>query len=475
MKLEISLDDFYSGEVQRVAYDESKGVYADFAIGTSRVVKFVFDENGWNEETARKWIKNRKLNRVYFRRLSDGKVFLNSVYLSAPISKIQCSDNTSEIKDIFGSKVYDDLLKIENRHGSEKPFVVKVVAMDFKGKDFVVANGMKFYREQVQNMIDKFSTLPIRLGHPSMFESQTKRIGNTIGAYVDKDGNPTTYSYIHPHGEAGNFREDLSIAQAQGNLGSFEVSMFGDPVDYETVKDEDVAKEDGAQILLHDWNPTGQDFVDEGAIPGSRAVQVANADLPDEPKITPKKELGGSKVTITEILQALSEFKGKLALSDFLAVDSFRVAFEEHLKVELKKNRDDLLGDEEFRLEVLESCSDETIDKSKKVVKIINNRVEKKSEQKENKVEDIVKIAEANKIELTENQLFMVKQNITGEETEDEILSYIKAAAMFGKGISVTKGIFESPAEKPEINLSRRESHGAVIETIPIDKKKIEI
>jgi hypothetical protein len=475
MDVIISLDDFYSGDTNRVAYDESKGIYADFENGTSRIVRFIFlSRGGWDQDAAYKWIRNRKLNKVYFRRMEDGKVFINSICLSAPVSKISLSDSESRVKSILGEGSFERLMAVENRHGSDKPFIVEVVAMDFKGKDFIVANGIKFFREPTIKMIEKFSNLSIRLGHPSLFDSYNKRVGNTIASFVDDDGNPATLSYINPHGEAADFREDLRIAEAQGNLESFEVSMFGDPVDYETVKDEDVSKEDGASVIMNEWNPTAQDFVDEGAIAGSRVLQIANTDLPED-GISNKKS-GGSKVNISEILKALSEYKGPIALSDFLSVDAFKVAFDEHLKVKLSDQRNDLAKDDEFAVEILESCSDEVIDESKRIGKIVNNKVKVKRKQLEDKVEDIAKISEANEIELTEQQMFLVKNNIKGSENEEEILVLIKAAQMFESGIGVTKGLFTDPEKDDDsIKLSKRESHGAILEVVGVEEKTIVI
>ena len=65
--------------------------------------------------------------------MPDGTIFMNSICLSVPISKVELSDSSSEVKKALGSDSFDRLMAVENRHGSDKPFVVKVVAMDFKG------------------------------------------------------------------------------------------------------------------------------------------------------------------------------------------------------------------------------------------------------------------------------------------------------------------------------------------------------
>ncbi len=473
MDIVVSLDDLYLGETTRVPYDEAKGIFADFQTGTTRIVRFIFLEHGgWNKGKASKWIRNRKLDKVFFRKMPDGTIFMNSICLSVPISKVELSDSSSEVKKALGSDSFDRLMAVENRHGSDKPFVVKVVAMDFKGKDFIVANGIKFFRESTVKMIKDFSNIVIRLGHPSMFDSYNKRVGNTLASYIDDDGNPATLSYINPHGEAKDFREDLRIAEAQGNLESFEVSMFGDPIDYETVKDEDVAKEDGANVLMNKWIPKAQDFVDEGAVAGSRAVEISNASLPENHS----KHLGGMKVTISEILEALKKHGGSIALSDFLSVDNFKVAFDEHIKVRLSEQRKELVSDDEFAKEVVEICSSKVIEESPRIEKIINATVDKKRSNFENKLEDIAKICDANGIKLTEQQMFLVKNNIKGEESEDEILGFIKAAQLFEKGIGVTKHLFtDVEGQEQEIKLVKRESHGAILEVVGADEQKIEI
>jgi hypothetical protein len=253
--------------------------------------------------------------------------------------------------------------------------------------------------------------------------------------------------------------------------------MYGDPVDYESVKDEDVAKEHGAHVLMHKWKPTSQDFVDEGAIPGSRAVQIAASkekDLFEDPQS--QSELGGSKVTLTEILQALKEHK-TIALSDFLAVPCFKVAFDEHVRVELEKRESELSRDDKFAAEVLNSCSDEVISKSARLDKVVNSRVETMRVQLEKNISDIAKIADANDIQLNERQMLMIKQNVKGDESEDQLLELIKAGSHFDKGIGLTDGVFTSPEQvddKSPVKLAN-EKFGASLEIVPQEKAKIVI
>lgn len=471
----ISLDDLYNGKVRRIDYDKEKGVSADFAIGTSKIVRFIFSGDGdWTEDSARKWMKNRKLNKVYFRRLKDGRIWFNQVCLSAHINQIKNSADSSEVKDLFGGATYDRIMEVENRHGSDKPFVVKVVAMDFKGKDFVVANGIKYYRKTATEMIDQFASLAIRLGHRDYFDSYNKRVGNTVGAYVDSNKNPVSYTYIYPHGEAGEFRENLMLADAQGQLDSYEVSMFGDPIDYETVQDDKVEKEDGARVLLHKWKPTSLDYVDEGAIDGSAAFEIANSNSDEEYDdyhtitITGNEE-GGSKVTITEILQEL-EKQEKIALSDFLSIKAFEDAIDNHIKLSLARQKEELLSDPEFATKVIEKCGEETISKSERVGKIVNSKLAEKNDAIDKAIEDVATIAKKNKIELSKDQMFMVKNNLTGDQTEEEILEFVKAASKFTVGLSGISGIFQAPDDKKLENSKVRELHGASIEEIAPDQ-----
>ena len=119
----ISLDDLYNGPTSTFTYDRDRGINAVIADGSSRIVKFQFNpEKGWDEETAKKYLKNRKLNKVYFRKLRNGKVFLNHICLSGSDVHIQNSSSAEEVKDLFGQKSFDSLMETETRYGSDKPF-----------------------------------------------------------------------------------------------------------------------------------------------------------------------------------------------------------------------------------------------------------------------------------------------------------------------------------------------------------------
>ena len=97
----INLDDNYFGDTERVVHDESKGIYADFETGTSRVVRFIFlSRGGWDRDGAYKWIRNRKLNKVYFRKQEDGKV--KSVWGSTVLdNKMDLIEVGDDIKIIY--------------------------------------------------------------------------------------------------------------------------------------------------------------------------------------------------------------------------------------------------------------------------------------------------------------------------------------------------------------------------------------
>lgn len=251
--------------------------------------------------------------------------------------------------------------------------------------------------------------------------------------------------------------------------------MFGDPVEYESVEEDRWHKEDGARILLFKWNPTSLDYVDEGAIQGSRAVQVVNSqqDIDGDEPITILSKEGGKKLTISEILQEL-EGKEKIALSDFLSIPKFKEAVDSHLQLSLDRQKEDLSRNKDFILASLENIKDEDVSSSEKVAKIVNSKVTERREAIDRAIEDVSQIAKKNKIELTKDQMFMVKNNLTGEESEDEILGLCQAAQKFSNGLGGVSGMFSKEDVKKVAN-SKKEGYGASIEEIDPTTVKTEI
>lgn len=461
----ISLDDYYDGEIySRQVHDDVEAILEK---GSNRIVRFQFNGD-WNRESAVRWLKKRNLYKVSLFRRSNGSILVNSICLSARMIENAEADK-SEIVDLFGKEVYERIMEIEDRHGSDKPFVVKNMAMDFKGKDFVVANGIKFYRDQVKKSISLFSGIRIRLGHPDFFATYNKNVGNTIGAHLDENGNPIAYAYIHPHGEAGEFREDLRIAEAQNRLGNYEVSMYGDPIEYETVNEDSIQKEHGARVLMHDWKPTAMDYVDEGAIAGSRALEVANSAI----ETVYNDDEGGKVVNLTEILAELSKMK-MIALSDFLGIDSFKAAIEAHVKAEIEKTKLEMSKDKDFINSAIENMPESEIIANSRIASFVTEKANEKREQINKKIDSIAKIAEANSIELTEQQMFLVKMNLSGDEKEEDIIKLINSAKMFERGLGVSRAMFSDEENKEESKIAMS-SYGASLSVVSVSDVKDEI
>ena len=466
-----TLDDREYGEglVQKILFDQKKGIYANRLIDDGRIISLEFPDD-WTRLQAHKYVSNRNLNNVYFKRGKDGQIFINSIRLTEEISEVVSDKELAE--KILGEKKFVALSKIEERNGGDTPFLVGVVAMNFNGQDKIIANGIEFDRKQTVKMIDEFTDLPIHLGHLGMFEDYKDRVGNTVASSVDEDGNPFTWSYIYPHGKGADFREDLLIAASQGLLGSHRVSMSGDPIDYEVVdkEDDDYGQVD---IRMKEWKPESQDFVFAEAIQGSRAISIVNTSTGattgniDDPNIDENE--GGKELTLSEILAALAEHK-MIALSDLLQIDAVKIAIDEHTKVLLSNQKSELKNDEEFAKEVIASCGDSVISESDRVEKIVDIKMSQRKEKIETSSDKIVSLAKENGIELSDGQAALVRMNLNGKQDDAEIIEVIKNASKFAELGSITGKLFTKSENDDPAKIEMSE-HGASIREIEPSKR----
>ncbi len=459
-----TLDDreYGMGEYTKFVLDKAKGIEAVGHID-GRILSINFPD-GWTKSQAHKYISNRDLNKVYFRKdIRTGKVSVNRIKLTEKIDQIVSDKDLSQ--KILGEK-YDVLAEIEIRNGGEIPFLVGVVAMNFDGQDKTIAKGLEFDRKKTIKMIDDFNNLPIHLGHLGIFEDYQDRVGNTVAASVDKDGNPFTWSYIYPHGKGADLREDLLISASQGLLGSHEVSMAGDPIDYEIVNEDD---DDYGQIdiRINEWKPESQDFVFAGAISGSRAISIVNSKQQNEPKI--EENQGGNELTLSEILAALKEHK-LIALSDLLQIDAVKVAIDEHTKILLSNQKNELKIDEEFAKEIISSCNESVLSESDRVEKIVDIKMSQRKEKIDSSSDKIITLAKENDIELNDGQAALVRMNLNGKQDDAEIVKIIKNAAAFTELDSI-KGKLFAKSDKDTPTKVEMSEHGSSIREVDPSKR----
>jgi hypothetical protein len=458
-----TLDDrsYDISETNKISLDPKKGIVAT-RHNDGRILSIQFPL-GWTKSQAHKYVSNRDLNKVYFRRDANGKVLINRIRLAEKIDQVVSDKELSQ--KILGDK-YDVLAEIEVRNGGEIPFLVGVVAMNFDGQDKIVANNIEFDRKKTVKMIDDFTNLPIHLGHLGMFEDYKDRVGNTVAASVDKEGNPFTWSYIYPHGKGAEFREDLLIAASQGLLGSHRVSMSGDPIDYEVVDKED---DDYGQVdvRINEWKPESQDFVFAEAISGSRAVSIVNSELQYEPEIDENQ--GGNELTLSEILAALKEYK-TIALSDLLQIDAVKVAIDEHTKILLSNQKSELKNDEEFAKEVIDSCGDSVLSESDRVEKIVDIKMSQRKEKIDSSSDKIITLAKENGIELNDGQAALVRMNLNGKQDDAEIVGIVKSAAMF-TGLDSIKGKLFTKSDNETPTKIEMSEHGSSIREVDPSKR----
>jgi hypothetical protein len=475
----VVLDDRYTGSTRKVTlekFSNGSSVIGEIEENGDRFIRFLFPDS-FTRDGARQYIRNRGLNNIYFRREENGRVFIKKLYLTTPVgTDIICSqEDTASIdraKAILGKSKFDALSKIEMEHNGDVPFLLGVIPMAFHGKDSIIANGIEFYREQVTEMIKKFVNLPVHLGHLGMFEDYQDRIANTVSAEVDENGDPFTWNYIYPHGKGAEIRNDLKIAAAQGMLGTFRISMTGDPVEYDEVDEDDKDYERGIYVRMRDWVPESQDFVYAEAAAGSRAIEIVNRRGGSNIKISNlnDEEIGGEELkNMSEILVALKEHS-VIALSDLMLIPAIRTAVESHIQVKVDEAKKSLSADKEFMSEAIELCDNSILLESARVKSVVDSKVQDRKNQIDADIEKINKIASVNGVNLSEDQAFLVKTNLDGEQTDAEILNLIKTCALIKNGLGGIKGrLFSNPDENKD-NKVRMSAHGASVERVGIEQ-----
>jgi len=411
----IPMNEIHSGDTKQIELVAGGKVVANISLDNGSIVSFAFNGSDWNEAKARKWIKNKGINEIMYRKHKDGSVMINTIRMSSsPVSLM-----TGEAEKILGSEVYMKLMKIESSHGSDKPFLVNNLAMDFKGEDFIVGNGLRFDRKKTIRMIDKFGGLPIYPGHIGFFEGHKEPIGNTVSPYVDEAGNPANYMYIYPHGNGKVYRENLRIAEAQGLLKNYPVSMAGRPIKMK-ILDEEELKECGFKFHaeVNEWEPKTMDIVIEPALEGSGPVSIVNQLISDDGR---RHKMDGS---MSEILAALSDHS-VIALSDLMKVDAVKKAIESYVEERISVSNNTILNDEKISIIMASKLPKDKLASLDLVKSIVDESIKSKLEQIELTRDMVTKVAANSKIELSKTQELFLRGNIKDAMSEQDVLRMI--------------------------------------------------
>jgi hypothetical protein len=423
----IKMNQLHSGKTKWMPVPDAHGIEADVALDGS-VVNYRFHGRNWTQPRALRWLKNRKLNQVEYREHDNGTVFFNQLRLkgSVALGKVNA-------REILGPK-YDNLAKIEQEHGGGEPFLVEVIAMNFKGKKTVVGNRLRFHRDGVNAMIEQFAGLPIHLGHTGFFGDEKTRIGNTVASHVGEDGNPHVFAYFNPHGEGREFRESMRVAAAQNLLGTFAFSMVGKPTDVEVINRSDDAEvhsdmklaDDGAYAIVREFEPKFMDAVNDPALEGSTSVAIINSknesvSVDDLLTTKNRSEIMDKPITLSQALMVLGS-EDRLMLTDLLKIDSLKEAFDDFSKQAVEAKVTELKADDKFKLSLVETIDAEALLECPAVqsaIELHNTKVEQCRA-------DVAEIAKTNEIELSGPHEYLVLSGINTVMSEQEILSKIK-------------------------------------------------
>jgi hypothetical protein len=250
--------------------------------------------------------------------------------------------------------------------------------------------------------------------------------------------------------------------------------MAGKPTEVEIVEEDD--KDFGKiRARIIEWEPESQDFVSSEAIDGSKAMSIVNSKQVVVDSDESSVQGGFDLKTMTEILAALKEHES-IALSDLLTIPAIKTAIEAHVQIKLNEHEQGLPKNKEFMVKAIKSCDDDIINGSDRVGKIVNSLVEGRSRNIDALAEKVSVLARNAGINLSQPQVVLIKNNLTGEETDTLLLEIIKNASKFTKGLGGVEGIFEKPTtEKIEMSKINREGLGAGISEVDLDKVAADI
>lgn len=438
----IRMDDLYQGKVQRVEIDNKKQVNAILSMQDGHPVAYEFFGRYWSEDKARNYLKNRNMNDILFRVRKDGDVACNHISMSAKVSN-HFEDET--VRGLLGADAYERLSAIESEHGSSKPFVLEIIAMNFNGKEKVVGNGLEFNRTIETDAIKEFASLTVNKGHLGLWEDFQTPIGNTVSSKIGESGDPISYAYIYPHGDAGSFRTNLRLAAAQGPdvLAKYTVSMRGKPIDLEYLDDDkgepgDVGLGEKPFAKILKWQRKSLDFVVDPALPGSSTLNIVNSKTGEPVTLTSKggefiwqsiKSKGAKKVevSLSEAQDVLRE-RDNIAFSDIYGIACCKKAIDEHIALKLASRDAELSADKEFVSKIVKGLTDADFSGMDRVTKLIEDAIKAHDEKIESVRNSVDEIAKKNNIELSKAQSLWIQNGITGTESEQEIVERCKKA-----------------------------------------------
>lgn len=438
------------------------GVSVEYDPASGSPIKYRFEGSSWTESKARKYISNRKLNEATWD--NHGKdTFINKIRLSPQKIKIELvGDEEKETAiGILGDEIYQRLSEIEKEYGNDSPPIFKMTAMEFNGEDHIVADSssgrIRFSRKGTLENLDSFANVPMSLGHMRWDDTHQHTVGNTVASFIDENGNPSVYAYIYPHGEAGEKRKSLEIASAQGIIGMHELSATGDPVDFDIVaNDEDHELYGKVDLDVRTWKADGLDFVKQGAATGSKVEGILNS-LSKNSRQKNKDVDGGKKLddlTLSEVLEALKEKGKRIVLSDLMSVPRIEEVIKEHVKAEVKAELSGIVNDKEKAEDLIKDIPDAIFLSSERVAGIVQEKFDKKMEKFDSNLADVEKIARANNLELSEAQMTVVKNNITDNMKEEDIISLCKNVSALKLSSELKGSIIDESKKKNDENES---------------------
>ena len=132
------------------------------------------------------------------------------------------------------------------------------------------------------------------------------------------------------------------------------------------------------------------------------------------------------EITLTEVREHLLE-RDTIAFSDLYSIPCVKTAIDTYVELETSGLLKTASKDKEFVADVIENCDAEVFEKSDRVKEMIESSVSEAIKKVNDLKDSVEEVAKTNDIKLNKAQMLFIRDGITGDESEADILKACKS------------------------------------------------
>ena len=177
------------------------------------------------------------------------------------------------------------------------------------------------------------------------------------------------------------------------------------------------------------------------------------------------------EITLSEVREALME-RDTIAFSDLYTIKCVKDAIDAHVEQHSEGILNAAKNDEEFILGAIKNAKDDVIGKSDRIKGMVEAGVSDTLKKISDVKDSVTEVAKANGIELSKTQVLFIRDGITGEETEADVLEKCKSTAALSdlndKDFTLQKG-----SDKKDAVIAQSDSGSSVEIVDPEEKREL--